>query len=85
VYKKDFPIKKLAFHSVLLYSAHTINVKNMSQDRVIKLVSRGTSAGVGKGHVRYGMKNKKQNPDKIELRKYNPISRSVTVYKESKK
>ncbi|MBL7045743.1 MAG: 50S ribosomal protein L33 [Parcubacteria group bacterium] len=57
----------------------------MSQDRLIKLVSVGDENGVGKGHVYYTSKNKKGVERKIELKKYNPVARKQTLYKESKK
>jgi len=57
----------------------------MSQDRLIKLVTKGDDKGLGKGHVIYTTKNKKGVERKIELKKYNPIARKRTVYKEVKK
>ncbi len=57
----------------------------MSQDRLTKMVSVGGKAGVGKGHVIYTFKHKKRVERKLELKKYNPIARERTVYKESKK
>ena len=56
----------------------------MSQDKLIKLVSLGDEKGVGKGHTFYIGKNKKSVERKIELKKYNPIARKHTVYKEKK-
>jgi large subunit ribosomal protein L33 len=56
----------------------------MSQDRVIKLVSVGDKNGVGKGHTYYTFKNKKQNPDKLSMKKFNPIAKAHTEYKEKK-
>ena len=55
----------------------------MSQDLLIKLVSKGDEKGVGKGHVyytRYNNKNKKDPSKKLEMKKYNPIARTHTVY-----
>lgn len=57
----------------------------MSQDRLIKIVTKGDEKGLGKGHTYYTFKNKKQVERKIELKKYNPIARKHTVYKEVKK
>lgn len=57
----------------------------MSQDRLIKLVTKGDEKGVGKGHTIYTTKNKKKVERKVELKKYNPIARKRTVYKEVKK
>ena len=56
----------------------------MSQDHLIKLVSVGDSKGVGKGHTYYSRKNKKSVERKLEFKKYNPIARKHTVYKEKK-
>ena len=57
----------------------------MSQDRLTKLVTDGDENGVGKGHIIYTFKNKKGVERKIELKKFNPIARKRTVYKEKKK
>ena len=57
----------------------------MSQDKLIKLVSVGDGKGVGKGHVYYTRKNKRKHADsKFEFKKYNPVARTHTVYKEKK-
>jgi len=56
----------------------------MSQDHLIKLVSVGDAKGVGKGHTYYSTKNKKSVEKKLEFKKYNPIARKHTVYKEKK-
>lgn len=64
--------------------AYTVPI-TMSQDRLIRLVSVGDENGVGKGHVYYTSKNKKQVERKIELKKYNPVARKHTLYKETKK
>ena len=56
----------------------------MSQDHLIKLVSVGDKSGAGKGHTYYSRKNKKSVEAKLELKKYNPIIRKHTVYKEKK-
>ncbi len=57
----------------------------MSQDRLIKLVSVGDAKGVGKGHVYYTTKNRKKLADrKFSFKKFNPISKSHTEYKEKK-
>lgn len=45
----------------------------------IKLVS-----SEGTGHFYTTIKNKKNTPDKIELKKYDPVVRKHTIYKESK-
>lgn len=59
----------------------------MSQDLLVKLVSKGDEKGVGKGHtyyVRYNNKNKKDPSQKLELKKFNPIAKTHTVYKQKK-
>ena len=59
----------------------------MSQDRLIRLVSKGDENGVGKGHVYYttfNNKNKKDPSKKHEERKYNPVAKKHTVYIQKK-
>ncbi len=57
----------------------------MSQDNMIKLVSRGDDNGVGKGHIMRAHKNtKKLRGIKIELSKFNPIAKKHTIYVEKK-
>ncbi|MFT5036844.1 MAG: ribosomal protein L33 [Candidatus Azotimanducaceae bacterium] len=59
----------------------------MSQDRLIRMVSKGDADGVGKGHVyysRFNNKNKKDPSAKLELKKFNPVSKSHTVYTQKK-
>jgi len=56
----------------------------MSQDHLIKLVSVGDEKGVGKGHTYYSRKNRKSVERKLEFKKYNPIARKHTLYKERK-
>jgi ribosomal protein L33 len=57
----------------------------MSQDKLIKIVSQGGPKGVGKGHTYYIRKNKKKHADKkFEFKKFNPVARTHTVYKEKK-
>ena len=52
----------------------------MSQDHIIKMKCAET------GDIHYvTRKNRKKNPDPLELRKYNPRLRKHTKYKESKK
>jgi large subunit ribosomal protein L33 len=45
----------------------------------IKLVSTE-----GTGHYYTTTKNKRTMPDKMEIRKYDPVARKHTIYKESK-
>lgn len=56
----------------------------MSQDHLIRFVSVGDKDGVGKGHAYYSRKNRKSVERKLELKKYNPIARKHTIYKEKK-
>jgi len=57
----------------------------MSQDKLIRLVSEGDANGVGKGHVVYTRKNKRQHAEtKFKFKKYNPVARQHTVYNEKK-
>jgi len=61
--------------------------RTMSQDLLIKLVSVGDKKGVGKGHTyytRYNNKSKKDPSKKYETRKFNPIAKTHTVYKQKK-
>ena len=51
----------------------------MSQDNLIRLKCTEN------GHVIWTFKNKKKNPEPLELKKFNPILKKRTVYKESKK
>jgi ribosomal protein L33 len=54
----------------------------MAEDNLIKLVSQGDEDGVGAGHVYYTYKNTSKIKEKLELKKYNPIAKTHTVYKE---
>ncbi len=56
----------------------------MSQDNLVKMQSEGDDDGNGKGHIRYTKKNKKTIKDRLRLRKYNPIAKIHTWYKETK-
>jgi len=59
----------------------------MSQERLIKMVSKGDENGVGKGHVyytTYNNKNKKDPGKKYEAKKYNPVAKKHTVYTQKK-
>lgn len=57
----------------------------MSQTNLIKLVSVGDAQGVGKGHTYYTRKNKKKLAEKkFSFKKFNPIARAHTIYKEKK-
>ena len=50
----------------------------MAQDNLIKMKCEET------GDIYYTYKNKKQNPDPLELKKYNQKLRKHTTYKEAK-
>jgi len=56
----------------------------MSQDNLMKLQSEGDEQGVGVGHLIYSHKNKKKLRERLRLRKYNPIAKIHTWYKETK-
>jgi ribosomal protein L33 len=59
----------------------------MSQERLIKLVSKGDENGVGKGHVYYTTYNNKVKKDpskKYEAKKFNPVAKKHTVYTQKK-
>jgi large subunit ribosomal protein L33 len=56
----------------------------MSKDNLVKLVSEPDENGVGGGHIYYTHKNTDKLKEKLELKKYNPIARTHTVYKEEK-
>lgn len=59
----------------------------MSQEKLIRLVSQGDENGVGKGHVYYTTFNNKTKKDpskKYETRKFNPIARKHTTYRQKK-
>ena len=62
-------------------------VTTMSQDLLIKLVSVGDEKGIGKGHVyytRFNNKVKKDPTKKYETKKFNPVAKKHTVYKQKK-
>jgi len=57
----------------------------MSQENLVKLESEGAEEGaLGKGHMLFTRKNKKTLKDRLRLRKYNPIAKIHTWYKEVK-
>jgi large subunit ribosomal protein L33 len=47
-------------------------------------MSEGDSTGKGKGHIIYSHKNKQKIKGRLEIKKYNPLARKHTTYKESK-
>lgn len=59
----------------------------MSQDKTIKLVTKGDENGVGKNdvyYVRYNNKNKKDPSKKLSLKKYNDKAKKHLVYTQKK-
>lgn len=59
----------------------------MSQDRLVRLVSKGDDKGAGKNDVyytRYNNKNKKDPSAKLKLRKYNKKTRKHEEYTQKK-
>lgn len=56
----------------------------MSQDNLIKLESEGDENGIGKGHIIYSRKNKRTLKDRLRFKRYNPIAKKHTWYKETK-
>ena len=42
------------------------------------------NSSAGTGHFYTTMKNKRNTPDKIEIRKYDPVVRKHVIYKEAK-
>ncbi|OGG86058.1 50S ribosomal protein L33 [Candidatus Kaiserbacteria bacterium RIFOXYB1_FULL_46_14] len=59
----------------------------MSQDKLIKIVSKGDAKGVGKGDVyytRFNNKNKKDPSKKLSLKKYNKKTRTHQDYTQKK-
>lgn len=58
----------------------------MSQDNLIRLVSEGDENGKGKGHVIWAHKNvKKLRTIKLIMKKFNPIAKKHTTYREKPK
>lgn len=59
----------------------------MSQERIIRLVTKGDEGGAGKNDVyytRYNNKNKKDPSAKLSLRKYNKKLRKHVTYTQKK-
>jgi len=49
------------------------------------MVSKGDANGTGKGHVYYTTKNRRKLAEKkFAFKKYNPVSRTHTLYEEKK-
>ena len=63
------------------------SLATMSQDKMIRLVSKGDETGKGKGDVyytRYNNKNKKDPSAKLTLKKYNKKLRKHVTYVQKK-
>jgi len=59
----------------------------MSQDKIVKIVTKGDEKGAGKNdvyYVRYNNKNKKDPSAKLSLRKYNKKTRKHETYTQKK-
>lgn len=59
----------------------------MSQDKLIKLVSKGDEKGAGKGevyYVRYNNKNKKDPSKKLSLKKFSKKLKKHVVFTQKK-
>lgn len=59
----------------------------MSQDKMVRLVTKGDADGSGKGqvyYVRYNNKNKKDPSAKLKLRKYNKVTRKHEEFTQKK-
>ena len=59
----------------------------MSQDKTIRLVTKGDENGVGKNdvyYVRYNNKNKKDPGAKLSLKKFNSKAKKHLVYTQKK-
>ena len=51
---------------------------NSKQDKIRLISSAGT------GHFYTTTKNKRTMPDKLEMKKYDPVARKHVIYKEAK-
>ena len=47
--------------------------------QIIRLIS-----SAGTGYCYYSKKNKRNTPDKLEMKKYDPVVRKHVIYKEGK-
>ena len=59
----------------------------MSQDKIVRLVTKGDKDGKGKNdvyYVRFNNKNKKDPSAKLKLRKYNKMTRQHEEYTQKK-
>jgi large subunit ribosomal protein L33 len=54
-----------------------------SEDRIMREKIRMNSTA-GTGHFYTTDKNKRTMPDKLEMKKYDPVARKHVVYKEAK-
>lgn len=59
----------------------------MSQDKLVRLVTKGDEKGTGRGHVyyvRFNNKNKKDPGAKLKLKKFNKKLRKHVDYTQKK-
>jgi len=59
----------------------------MSQDKIVRLVTKGDETGAGKNdvyYVRFNNKNKKDPSAKLSLKKYNKKLKKHVVYTQKK-
>ena len=59
----------------------------MSQDKIVRMVSKGDESGAGKGevyYVRYNNKTKKDPSAKLKLKKYNKKLRKHVEFTQKK-
>ena len=59
----------------------------MSQDKIVRLVTKGDETGAGKNdvyYVRFNNKNKKDPSAKLSLKKYNKKLKKHIVYTQKK-
>ena len=81
---KYFNTRKMLIFAPLFYKDKVIMAKKGSRVQVILECTEHKESGKP-GTSRYiTTKNRKNTPDRIEVRKYNPILRKVTLHKEIK-
>jgi large subunit ribosomal protein L33 len=81
---KHFDTIKLLIFAPLFYKDKVIMAKKGNRVQVILECTEHKESGKP-GTSRYiTTKNRKNTPDRIEIKKYNPILRKVTVHKEIK-
>ena len=78
-------MKKLYFCSQILKGVKAMSKKQ--KDARVKVILECTehkASGMPGTSRYYTMKNKKNTPDRLELMKYNPILKKMTLHKEIK-